>query len=207
MRQNDAVQGDDAAGLSAVQLAKAHLRAELLAARKAMSADDLDAARSAVRAHVLARAARGGWRAVAAYAPLRTEPGSLELLDALVAAGVEVIVPFLLPDRDLDWFRWHGAGPVADPPLLGPEAVAGTDAVLVPALAVSGTGMRLGRGGGSYDRALARVRPGHPSAALLFESELLDDLPAEPWDLPVTAVVRPSGWLDLPGNAGPGAAG
>jgi 5-formyltetrahydrofolate cyclo-ligase len=207
VRQNDAVQGNDAAGLSAVQQAKARLRAELLGARKAMSADDLDAARAAVRRHVMDRAARDGWQTVAAYAPLRTEPGSLDLLDALAAGGAEVIVPFLLPDRDLDWFRWHGAGPVADPPLLGPAAIGAADAVLVPALAVSRAGMRLGRGGGSYDRALARVRPGRPSAALLFEGELLDAVPAEPWDRPVTAAVRPSGWLELPGNAGQGTSG
>jgi 5-formyltetrahydrofolate cyclo-ligase len=72
------------------------------------------------------------------------------------------------------------------------------DAVLVPALAVGRDGVRLGRGGGSYDRALARVAPGTPRAALLFDEELVDALPADPWDVPVTDVVSPSGWRALP---------
>lgn len=192
---------------SATQASKARLRAEVIAARKLLTDADIDAARASVREHVLARAERDGWRTIAAYAPLRTEPGSLELLDALVARGVDVLVPFLLPDRDLDWLRWHGAAPVADPPLLGLAAITAADAVLVPALAVSPAGQRLGRGGGSYDRALARVEPRRPVAALVFEDELLDDVPADPWDRPVTSVVRPSGWLDLPGNAGTRPAG
>ena len=63
--------------------------------------------------------------------------------------------------------------------------------VLVPALAVDHAGNRLGRGGGSYDRALARVGPLIPVIALLYDGELLDQVPAEPHDTPVRAVVRP----------------
>ena len=207
LRQNGAVHGSDPADTPATQTAKARLRAELIASRKLLSETDIDAARAAVRGHVLDRATGDGWRTVAAYAPLRTEPGSLELLDALVARGVDVLVPFLLPDRDLDWFRWHGRARVADPPLLGCPAIAAADAVLVPALAVSPAGVRIGRGGGSYDRALTRVPPGRPVAALLFEGELREGVPADPWDRRVSAVVRPSGWLDLAGNAGTRPAG
>ena len=64
---------------------------------------------------------------------------------------------------------------------------------MVPALAVGASGTRLGRGGGSYDRALARVRPGVPVLALLYDGELLDEVPAEPHDRAVTLVVQPSG--------------
>jgi 5-formyltetrahydrofolate cyclo-ligase len=74
----------------------------------------------------------------------------------------------------------------------GVEAVARADAVLVPALAVDRAGNRLGRGGGSFDRALARVGPMIPLIALLYDDELADQLPAEPHDVPVRAVVRPS---------------
>jgi 5-formyltetrahydrofolate cyclo-ligase len=70
--------------------------------------------------------------------------------------------------------------------------------VLVPALAVARDGVRLGRGGGSYDRALARVAPGTPRVALLFDGELVDALPADPWDVPVTDAVTPAGWRALP---------
>ena len=65
------------------------------------------------------------------------------------------------------------------------------DVVLVPALAVDGRGSRLGRGGGSYDRALARVFGLVPTIALLYDDELLDHVPAEPHDRAVRAVARP----------------
>ena len=51
----------------------------------------------------------------------------------------------------------------------------------------------LGRGGGSYDRALARVPPGTPVVALLYPDELRASLPAAPHDRPVTAVLTPTG--------------
>ena len=166
--------------------AKSLLRAELLAARAARTAPQIEAARAAVRAHVLSRFASA--RCVAAYRPLRTEPGSVELLDALSAGGARVIVPLVLDDYDLDWTPWPDGEP------LGVDAVAGADLVLVPALAVDGHGMRLGRGRGCYDRALARVPTGVPVVALLHDGELVDQVPVEPWDRAVNAAVMPSGW-------------
>ena len=103
-------------------------------------------------------------------------------------------------------------GPLVDGPLglrepagprLGPDAVADADVVLVPALAVDHAGTRLGRGGGYYDRALARVPAGVPVVALLHDGELVDALPADPWDRPVTAAVLPAtGWVQLPAARG-----
>jgi 5-formyltetrahydrofolate cyclo-ligase len=114
----------------------------------------------------------------------------------------ELLLPVVLPDRDLDWARYDGSlAPggallgVAEPngPRLGPDAIAGVDLVLVPAVAVSLTGVRVGRGGGSYDRALARVSPGTRVVALLYDDELRAELPADAHDRPVTAVLTPSG--------------
>jgi 5-formyltetrahydrofolate cyclo-ligase len=174
-----------------VEDAKHELRRGVLAGRGGRLADDLAAARAAIRSHVLTRCAAEGWRCVAGYEPLRTEPGSVELLSELAAAGVLVLVPRTLPSRDLDWASWPSAE------VLGVDAVGQADAVLVPALAVARDGTRLGRGGGSYDRALPRCAPGVPIAALLFADELVEQLPRAVWDRPVTAVVTPSGWVDL----------
>ena len=88
-----------------------------------------------------------------------------------------------------------------DDDLLGVQTVAEADLVLVPALAVGADGTRLGRGGGSYDRALARVPAGVPVVALLYDGELLPAVPSEPHDRRVTAVVTPSGVHRL-GDAG-----
>ena len=141
---------------------------------------------------------------VAAYASVGTEPGTAALLAVLRDAEVPVLLPVLLPDGDLDWARDDGTLvpgrrglPEPAGPRLGPAAVAGCSVVVVPALAVDRTGARLGRGGGSYDRALARasalvVAPLHPG-------DLLDELPTEPHDVPVDAVVLPGlGLVRLP---------
>ena len=65
--------------------------------------------------------------------------------------------------------------------------------VLVPGLAVSTDGLRLGAGGGSYDRALGRVPVGTFTCVLLYDGEVGRDVPVEPHDRPVTAAVTPRG--------------
>ena len=171
---------------------KQDLRDELLQERRARTAEQIEVAREAVRGHVTAAADRLGWRSVAAYVPLRTEPGSTELLETLAASGIQVLVPITRPDRDLDWSQWGSSeGP------LGVDAIASVEAVLVPALAVAVDGTRLGRGGGSYDRALPRVRTGVPIVALLYSDEVRAEVPSEPWDVPVTAYVTPDGWTPI----------
>ena len=175
---------------------KAQLRRTYSAARLGRDDAAIEQARATVCSIVLQRCERDGWRCVAGYLPLRTEPGSEQLLAGLRSLGVRVLVPVLLPDRDLDWTRWDGAqSPVRQ---LGVGAIAAADAVLVPALAVARNGVRLGRGGGSYDRALPHAAAGAPRAALLFDGELVDRLPADPWDVPVTDVITPGGWQHLP---------
>jgi 5-formyltetrahydrofolate cyclo-ligase len=67
--------------------------------------------------------------------------------------------------------------------------------VVVPAVAVDARGVRLGRGGGSYDRALARVAPDTLVVALLHDGEVVEELPYEPHDRRVDAVITPSGGL------------
>jgi 5-formyltetrahydrofolate cyclo-ligase len=171
---------------------KEDLRSELVQGRRSLTPEQIELARIGVRAAVLSRARAAGWGCIAAYVPMRTEPGSTELLDMLVTMGARVLVPIVAQDRDLDWRLWGGP----DEPL-GVDALAEADAVLVPALAVAGDGTRLGRGGGSYDRALPRVRRGVPIAALLYPDELVHRLPSAEWDVAVTAVVTPDGWAEL----------
>jgi 5-formyltetrahydrofolate cyclo-ligase len=179
---------------------KSAVRAEVLGARRARPAADRDADDERLVRHAVELVAAS--RCVAAYAPLPYEPGGALLLPALSSAVAELLLPVVLPDRDLDWARYDGSlAPggallgVAEPtaPRLGPAAIAEVDLVLVPAVAVSVTGVRVGRGGGSYDRALARVSPGTPVVALLYEHELRAELPADAHDRPVTAVLTPSG--------------
>ena len=77
---------------------------------------------------------------------------------------------------------------------LGSAALAGADLILIPALAASADGTRLGQGGGWYDRALMYRSPGVPVVAAIFDDEVLEAgvIPAEPHDVPVDAIVTPT---------------
>jgi len=192
------------------------LRREFLTVRNRLTADDVREAAVALAQRALELPELAHARTVAAYVSVGSEPGTPVLLDALRARGIDVLLPVLLPDNDLDWGCYDGEGSLArvrhggkmallEPSgeRLGPDAVSGADVVLLPGLAVDGRGMRLGRGGGSYDRVLARLeRAGvHPSlVVLLYDSEVVEHVPTEEHDRPVRAVVTPSGVRRFAGN-------
>jgi 5-formyltetrahydrofolate cyclo-ligase len=180
---------------------KAVLRARLLAARSRLSAEQRAGAGRLIRDALLSRPEVQMAGTIAAYYSVGTEPDTRGLVYALWKRGTYVLLPVLRGDGDLDWASYEGPdslapGPrglrePAEPPR-GVEAVARADAVLVPALAVDRAGRRLGRGGGSFDRALARVGPLIPLIALVYDDELIDHVPAEPHDVPVRAAVTPA---------------
>lgn len=141
---------------------------------------------------------------VAAYVSVGKEPGTGPLLDVLAESGKRVILPCLLPDGDLDWAAYDGrlaraARGLLEPtgPRLGVDAIATADVVLVPGLAVDRTGYRLGRGGGSYDRALGRVPVGTLTCVLLYPGEIGLDVPVEEHDRPVVAAATAEGIVRL----------
>jgi 5-formyltetrahydrofolate cyclo-ligase len=178
---------------------KLALRNRVITARKALPEAVRRSAAASVQASTLSWVRQHQPTRCAAYVPVGTEPGGPGLVDAL-AGATSVLLPILLPDGDLDWAEHHGdlrrtARGLLEPsgPALGPDAVADVDLILVPALAVArSTGMRLGRGGGSYDRALARAAGRAFSVALLHDGELLDDVPSEPHDRPIDAAITPA---------------
>ena len=175
-------------------VSKQACRARRVSERSQISAQDRADASTSLAAAATALLALLPPGPVAAYASVGTEPGTEVLLAELRGRSRPVLLPLLLPDGDLDWAVWDGdlqPGPrglrePAGPPL-GPDAVAGCPLVVVPALAVDRTGTRLGRGGGSYDRALARATG--LVVAALHRGELVEHLPAAPHDRPVHAAV------------------
>ncbi|MFD9488158.1 5-formyltetrahydrofolate cyclo-ligase [Streptomyces sp. NPDC059991] len=181
------------------------MRGELLGARRLLTDDDVRRAAGALAQQALGLPELAAAGTVAAYVSVGREPGTRALLDALRTRGVRVLLPVLQPDNDLDWAQYEGAGRLEpagrgllEPsgPRLGPDAVLGADTVLLPGLAVDARGMRLGRGGGSYDRVLARIAAAghHPArVVLLYANEVVARVPEEPHDHPVHAVVTPQG--------------
>jgi 5-formyltetrahydrofolate cyclo-ligase len=200
MRSADTVAGV-APGQSAAA-AKTALRDQILTARGRRSLLELREDADAIAHHLLESLPVRRAATVAAYVSVGREPGTGPLLEGLRAAGKRVVVPVLLGDNDLDWAVY--AGPDAlfsggrgtlEPagPRLGPDSIATADVVLTPGLAVSAEGHRLGRGGGSYDRALGRVPVGTFTCTLLYDGEWPVDVPLDPHDRPVAAVATPRG--------------
>lgn len=191
--------------------AKTALRDQLITARNRRSLAEVARASSAIAAHLLAAAEVRRAASVAAYVAVGPEPGTGLLLDALLEAGKRVLLPLTTGslatgDLDLDWAAYSGPGSLAPARFglleptsraLGRDAVATPDAVLVPGLAVSRGGYRLGRGGGCYDRALARVPVGTFTCILLYDEEVGVRVPVEPHDRPVRAAASPSGLTPL----------
>ncbi|MEO3976168.1 5-formyltetrahydrofolate cyclo-ligase [Streptomyces sp. CAU 1734] len=196
--------------------AKRAIRERLLDARRALSGEEVREAAGAFARQALGLPELSEAATVAAYVSVGREPGTRALLDALRERGVRVLLPVLLPDNDLDWGVYEGAERLAragrgllEPagPRLGTDGVLEADAVLLPGLAVDGRGMRLGRGGGSYDRVLERIGRDAPGergerggagerpalVVLLYTHEVVERVPAEPHDHPVHAVITPEG--------------
>ncbi|PZF83930.1 5-formyltetrahydrofolate cyclo-ligase [Jiangella anatolica] len=186
--------------------AKRALRGRILARRAELDATALASAAGRLRDVVRGLPEVAAASTVAAYVAVGREPGTGPLVEALSDDGVDVLLPVLLPGGDLDWARYTGPQhlvPAArgllepDGDRLGPAAVTAATVLLVPGLAVDRHGHRLGRGGGSYDRVLARMLAVSPPAfacVLLHDGEVLDmPVPREPHDVPVDAAATPSG--------------
>jgi 5-formyltetrahydrofolate cyclo-ligase len=184
----------------ALRSRKVALRRQLAASRRQANQPERDAAGRSIRDAVLSLPEIQMAGTVAAYMSVGTEPDTRGLVYALWKRGTYVLLPLLQADHDLDWASYEGPDSLARGPrgLLEPTerrrgvaAVTSADLVIVPALAVDRAGRRLGRGGGSYDRALARVGAAVPTVALIYDDELLDEVPAGALDQPVRMVAQP----------------
>lgn len=177
--------------------AKDALRAAVRAAR---AADPGREAADAARLPRLLEVSRGH-ATVACYFSVPPEPDTTALVEALADAGVRVLLPVLKGHRTPAWGWYDGPGslvpgwrgiPEPGGDALAPDALAACSLVWVSALRATPAGYRLGTGGGWYDRALLRARPDAVRATLVGDSELVDALPRDPWDLPVDLVVTPT---------------
>jgi 5-formyltetrahydrofolate cyclo-ligase len=196
------VAGTVGTGKGDVAEAKSALRHRVRETRAGLDALALARAARDLRDVVLAAPEVAAAGSVAAYVSVGREPGTGPLIEALSEAGVQVLLPLLQADGVLDWARYEGPRalvpaargllePVGEP--LGPDALSSIDAVLAPGLAVDRSGVRLGRGGGSYDRVLAGVAGRAFTCVLLHDGEVLDmPVPKEPHDVPVAAAATPS---------------
>lgn len=185
---------------------KAEWRARLLAERAAVEIGVHLAEARALAAAAATLPDTGPGHTVCCYLPFGTEPGSIAVVDALAATGARVLLP-VVPDTPgpLLWAEYTGASGlvtgrfpgVREPggSRLEPDAVGDAAVVLVPALAVDRSGVRLGRGAGYYDRTLPMADPRARLIAVVRDTEVVPRLPHDPHDVRMSAVLTPGGGL------------
>ena len=178
---------------------KRDLRRALRANRAGRSRADVEQAGADLAGHAEALVGE----TIALYAGIDSEPPTIALLAALLRRGTRILLPVLRSDMDLEWAPVGGVGELTTSPYgllepsrrsLGTEGIREADLVLAPGLAVDLSGVRLGQGGGCYDRALARVSVS--IYVVLFDGEIVEWLPSEAHDHPVDGTLTPSGGLE-----------
>ena len=184
---------------------KRQLRRRLLADRRARSFSDRRLAQSLIEKWLLAELT--DQITVCGYLPLPSEPLALATLERLIGKGMKILLPVVTGAAPLDWAEFvpggatvTGVGGMTEPAgaRLGSSAAGAADVILVPALAVDPGGWRLGRGGGHYDRTLGLLhslgfRP--QLIAVLYDGEVLPQIPRDGFDVPVDGVVTPTGGI------------
>ena len=147
---------------------------------------------------------------VASYVSYGFEPQTLDINSALIREGKILLLPRTLQDKDIEWVAWDGReeslvrkGKVLEPIGSAFADLSSIGTVIVPALNIDREGNRMGQGGGSYDRALARLRAW--KVGLVGAAELTAEiLPVESHDQKVDAAATPELLLrfsrDAPGH-------
>lgn len=194
---------------------KEQIRARHRAARAAMDLATREAAGAGIAHHGLHWAEQcsdGMPSTFCVYLGVHFEPPTVPLIDVLHGRGHKVLLPICEPGRRLSWVFWAPGGELVRSryaPILEPagtrhglEVMAGVSALFMPATAVDRDGNRIGQGGGYYDvflNSLDGLRPGLPSAAIVYDQEVLPQgsIPAEDFDRKVPAALTPSGVVPL----------
>ena len=141
-------------------------------------------------------------RSLCCFVPMSTEPDTRKFISWAHGEGIRVLLPISREDGLLDWVESsaeaeltlsHVGVPEPAGERLGPDAAADVDLMLIPAAAVDVHGNRLGWGRGYFDRALSGLSKRPDTYAVVFEGEVLPEVPTEDHDHPITGWVTPNG--------------
>jgi 5-formyltetrahydrofolate cyclo-ligase len=133
---------------------------------------------------------------IASYLSYDVEPSTIDLNKQILASGANLFLPRMLKNHDLEWVPWLGqenqlkkVGKFFEP--IGDAVDIALDVIIVPALHIDRSGNRLGQGGGSYDRALARTSAW--KIALVHPGEISSEsIPTTAFDQKVNAAATPT---------------
>ena len=183
----------------ATALAKATLRTTILARRNAMDGEARARHSSTITAKLLALPAYRAADVVAAYAAFGSEFDTSHFLAAVLAAGKHLVLPRINRalralelrqvidlNGDLVAGVWGIPEPAPRCTIVDPKKV---NFMLVPGVAFSSSGARLGYGGGFYDRLIALLDSRTVRIAAAFQLQVVAQLPEAPHDQRVSAVL------------------
>ena len=180
---------------------KRALRAELRERRRNLTRDERLAAAEGITEQLIALTRSIGAQQVSCYLSATDEPDTRPFVNWAREAGLRVLFPITRSDGLLDWTTatdeeeetlglFGTPEPVGE--LLGPIAINDVDLIVVPAAAVDASGLRLGWGRGYYDKTLGSMERCPPVVAVIFDSELVDEVPRERHDQAIDGVVTPT---------------
>ncbi|AAT88551.1 5-formyltetrahydrofolate cyclo-ligase [Leifsonia xyli subsp. xyli] len=179
---------------------KRALRAELSERRQNLTSTERQAATAGFTRQLVDLATDLSARSIACYLSTTIEPNTRPFLNWAREHGLRVLLPISREDGLLDWTTGDGETeteglfgmPEAVGELLGPIAINDVDLILVPAAAVDATGMRMGWGRGYFDKILGSMEKCPPVYAVLYDGEVVDEVPRERHDRPVDGAVTPT---------------
>ena len=190
----------------AIADAKRALRAEIRERRQLLSEQARESAADGIQTQLDALVDELGVRSMSCFLSTTAEPGTRAFVTDAVARGIRILLPVTRTDGLLDWAVATAEGDIAEGmyglpepvgELLGPIAVNDVDLLVIPAAAVDQTGMRLGWGRGFYDKTLGSMQQCPPVYAVVYDSEVLDEVPRDVHDQPVTGIVTPTRTITL----------
>lgn len=178
---------------------KPALRAETRERRRIMTQDERAHAAIDLTAQLIGLARELGAKTVGCYLSTLEEPPTRDFVEQALAEGIDVLLPVSRDDGLLDWARFDRGGedldvlgmPVPTSELLGPMAVDGVDLMLIPAALVDRSGNRMGWGRGYFDRTLGSMGHRPPVFAVVYNHEVVDEVPTEAHDQGVDGAVTP----------------
>lgn len=187
--------------------AKTNIRKQMKMLLKTMDAEEKCAMDRMVCEHLFTIPEISKAEFIYGYMNLSWETGTEEILKRLWNLGVQVALPKVMGDT-MEFFHVRsrddleeGAFHILEPKSSCEPVFWSHAPMLVPGLAFSKTGKRLGKGGGFYDKFLAK-EPEHRTIALAYEFQLCEDIPAEEHDRPVEWIVTETGIYAHDGSAG-----
>lgn len=185
---------------AAASAAKRSLRERIRAARAALPAGELESAGAAITDLLLGLPVVHDADVVAAYVSTGAEVPTGRLIEALTERGTTVLLPVLEADNSLTWRALTGRSQLVAGRYGLPEPAAATgqrqlseaQVVVLPGLCYDRSGNRLGRGGGSYDRALADLPDGITTVGIALDCDIIGMVPVDGHDKPVGMIVTPT---------------